>query len=128
METKKETREEIEKFLEEIVDKHDLSYSISVNGRSAEEDGYVVELEYWSDLGEDCMIILVVDELSKEEILHAMYIAEESFDAEEHATELFNLHGQGGTPTSLRALLNDADEQQKKLEEIYETMRTIVRR
>ena len=127
METKQETREEIEKFLEKVADKHDLSYYISVNGRNAEEDGYVVEFEYWSDLGEDCIITLVVDELSKEEILHAMYIEEENFDAEDHATELYNLHGQGGTPTSLRALLNDADEQQEKLEKIYETMRTIVR-
>jgi hypothetical protein len=52
----------------------------------------------------------------------------ENFDAEDHATELYNLHGQGGTPTSLRALLEDADEQAKKLEEVYDVMREIYRR
>jgi hypothetical protein len=121
------TMKEIEKFLEQVGDKTNISFNISVNGRSAEENGYVIEGEYWSDLGEDVLITLVIDELSTEEILHAMYLYEESFDAEDHATELYNLHGQGGTPTSLRALLNDADEQQKKLEEIYEVMRDIVR-
>lgn len=51
-----------------------------------------------------------------------MYVYEENFDAEEHAAEIYNLHGAGGTPTSLRALLKDADEQQEKLTKIYETM------
>ena len=123
-----QTVKEIEKFLEEVEEKTDVSFTLSVNGRSAEEDGYVIEGEYWSDLGEDVLITLVIDELSTEEILHAMYIYEEDFDAEDHATELYNLHGQGGTPTSLRALLQDADEQAGKLQEIYNVMRDIVRK
>ena len=114
----------IEKFLEEVEEKTNVPFTISENG----DRGYLVEGEYWSDLGEDCLISLVVDELSTEEILHAMYIYEENFDAEEHATELYNLHGQYGTPTSLRALLEDADEQAEKLQEIYNVMRDIVRK
>ena len=123
-----ETKKEIEKFLEEVEEKTDVSFTLSENGNNAEKYGYVVEGEYWSDLGEDCLIPLVIDELSTEEILHAMYIYEENFDAEDHATELYNLHGQGGTPTSLRALLKDADEQAEKLQEIYNVMRDIIRR
>ena len=119
-----ETKKEIEKFLEEVEEKTDVSFTLSENGNN----GYLVEGEYWSDLGEDCIISLVIDELSIEEILHAMYIYEENFDAEDHATELYNLHGQGGTPTSLRALLKDADEQAEKLQEIYNVMRDIIRR
>ena len=116
------TKKEIEKFLEEVEEKTDVSFTLSENGDS----GYLIEGEYWSDLGEDCLISLVIDELSTEEILHAVYIYEEDFDAEEHAAELYNLHGQYGTPTSLRALLQDADEQAEKLQEIYNVMREIV--
>lgn len=111
----------IEKFLEQVEEKTGVGFSISKNG----DYGYLVESEYWSDLGEDCIISLVVKKLTKEEILHAMYECEESFDAEEHATELFNLHGAHGTPTSLRALLNDANEQAEKLQQIYEVMREL---
>ena len=111
----------IEKFLSKVEEKTDVAFSVSKNGNY----GYLVEGEYWSDLGEDVIIPLVVNSLTKEEILHAMYELEESFDAEEHATELFNLHGAHGTPTSLRALLKDADEQQEQFTKIYEVMREL---
>lgn len=122
------TEDIIEKFLEEVEEKTDISFSFDVNGGDAEKYGFVIEGEYWSDLGEDCLITLVVNKLTLDEILHEMYICMENFDAEDHATELYNLHGQGGTPTSLRALLEDADEQAKKLEEVYDVMREIYRR
>ena len=112
----------IEKFLEQVAEKADINFnSVSKNG----ETDFYIEFEYWSDLGEDVIISLVVDELTKDEILHAMYEFEENFDAEEHATELFNLHGAHGTPTSLRALLKDADEQQEQFIKIYEIMREL---
>ena len=116
------SRKKVEEFLNKVEEETDVAFSISENGGNAKEYGYVIEGEYWSDLGEDVLITLVVDELSIDEIVHAMYICEENFDAEDHATELYNLHGQGGTPTSLRALLQDADEQQEKLEQIYNAM------
>ena len=113
----------IEKFLEKVEEKTGVGFSVSKNGDS----GFLIEGEYWSDLGEDVIISLVVDELTKDEILHAMYEFEENFDAEEHATELFNLHGEYGTPTSLRALLKDADEQQEQFTKIYEIMRELAK-
>lgn len=112
---------QIEKFLEKVEEKTDVGFSVSKNG----DNGYLIEGEYWSDLGEDVIISLVVNKLTKDEILHAMYEYQEYFDAEEHATELFNLHGAYGTPTSLKALLQDADEQQEQLIKIYETMQEL---
>lgn len=112
----------IEKFLEQVAEKADIN--LNSVGKNDEKDFYI-EFEYWSDLGEDVIIHLVVDELTKDEILHAMYEFEDNFDAEEHATELFNLHGAYGTPTSLRALLKDADEQQAQFTKIYEIMREL---
>ena len=116
------TVKQVEKFLEKVEEKTDVAFTISANGGNAKKYGYVVEGEYWSDLGEDCIISLVIDEATIEEVVHAMYKYEEYFDAEEHATELYNLHGKYGTPTSLRALLKDADEQAEKLREIYNIM------
>ena len=111
-------KREIKKFLERVEEKTDVPFSIS-----EQSDGtWLVEGEYWSDLGEDIIIPLVIEELTLDEIVHAMYEFEENFDAEEHATELFNLRGAHGTPSSLRALLNDADEQQAQFIKIYEAM------
>ena len=111
----------IEKFLEKVEEKTGVGFSVSKNG----DRGFLIEGEYWSDLGEDVIISLVIDKLTKEEVLHAMYEYQENFDAEEHATEWFNMHGEHGAPTSLRALLNDADEQAEKLQQIFEAMREL---
>ena len=116
------TKNLTKEFLQEVADKHDLKLYVSENGNNAKENGYVIEMEYWSDLGEDVIISLVVDELTIEEVVHKMYLYEESFDAEEHATEWFNMHGEHNAPTSLRALLKDADEQAETFAEIYKTM------
>ena len=106
---------QVEEFLEKVVENTVLdNYYISENGDS----GYVIELEYWSSLGEDCIIPLVIKELTITEVVEEMRRYESYFDAEEHATELFNLHGAGGTPTSMRALLEDADEQAKNISDI----------
>lgn len=111
----------IEKFLEQVEEKTNVGFSVSKNGDS----GFLIEGEYWSDLGEDVIISLVVNKLTKEEILNEMSNYVDYFDAEEHAAELYDLRGKYGTPTSLRALLKDADEQTEKLEQIYIVMRKL---
>ena len=119
------TVKQVEKFLKKVEEKTNIKFTITENGGSAKKYGYVIEGEYWSDLGEDVIITLVIDEADIEEVVHAMYECEEGFDPEEHAAELFNLHGKHGTPTSLRALLKDADKQAEKLEQIYDVMREL---
>ena len=119
------TVKQVEKFLKKVEEKTNVKFTVNVNGRNAKEDGYVVEGEYWSDLGEDVIVTLVIDEADIEEVVHAMYEYQENFDPKEHASELYNLHGEHGTPTSLRALLKDADKQAEKLEEIYDVMREL---
>ena len=87
----------LEKFLEKVEEKTGVGFSISKNG----DNGYLVEGEYWSDLGEDVIISLVIDKLTKEEVLNEMSNYVDDFDAEEHAAELYNLRGEYGTPTKL---------------------------
>lgn len=111
---------QVQKFLDLVMDSTDL---VNCNVYSF-DDGteHSIELEYWSDLGEDVLIYLSMEDLNIENIVHAMYEEVESFDAEDHATMLYDRHGEGGTPTSLRALLEDADEQQEMLNTIYDKM------
>lgn len=109
-----------EKFLEKkLKDTAICNIYINKNG----DNGFCIELEYWSDLGENVIISLVVDELTAENISDEMYNYWQAFDADEHASELYNFKGKAGTPTNLRALLQDADEQEKELEKIYNKLK-----
>ncbi|MEZ3438639.1 MAG: hypothetical protein K1W18_07145 [Oscillospiraceae bacterium] len=64
-----------------------------------------VELENWSPLGENLVLDFSADNLVDEVKEYAAYFA-----PEEHAEMWINNRGQNGTPDSIRALLNDADE------------------
>ena len=111
---------QVQKFLDLVMDSTDL---VNCNVYSFDNGiRHSVELEYWSDLGEDVLIYLSMTDLDIDNIVHAMYEEADSFDAEDHATMLYDRHGEGGTPTSLRALLEDADEQQEMLNTIYNKM------
>ena len=108
--------EELENFLEEV-SKRTINFGYKV------EDDYIL-IEYMSSLGEDVGYeyndITTIDELIDE-----VYRTWDCFDAEEHATMWYECRGQHGAPTSLRALLEDADEQEKDLELIYDTMKEV---
>ena len=110
-----------EKFLDKVSDKTNVNYSM----HKQRDNSYVIEMEYWSSLGEDVVITLVIDELTKDSIREEMWNYYEGFDPEEHAAVWFNMHGKHGAPTSLRALLDDADKQDSKLKEIYDVMCTL---
>lgn len=120
MATVKEEKQKTIDAINRIADKFDLSVSI-------QEDERYVEFEYWSDLGEDCIITLQLEDFTLDDLFHELFNYADSFDAEEHATMLYNLHGQGGTPTSIRDLLDDADEQQELLDNLVDEARDIVR-
>lgn len=120
MTTVKEEKQKTIDAINRIANKFDLDVSIQ------EAERYV-EFEYWSDLGENCIITLQLEDFTLNDLFHELYEVTNSFDAEEHATMLYNLHGEGGTPTSIRDLLEDADEQQKLLDNLVDEARNIVR-
>ena len=52
--------------MEQVAEKANINFnSVGKNGDS----GFLIEGEYWSDLGEDVIISLVIDKLNKEEII-----------------------------------------------------------
>ena len=109
------------KFLDKVEEKTDIGFSVH-----EQHDGtWLIEGEYWSNLGEDVIIPLVVDSLDLEKITHAMYIFAENFDAEENASTWFRMNGEHGAPTSLRALLEDADEQQEQFDQLFDVMQEL---
>lgn len=122
---KRMTVKQIEKFLEKVEKETFVGFSINTNGDNAKENGYIVEGEYWSNLGEDVIISLVIEKPTIKEVIEEMYEVYYNFDPEEHAAELYYLRGKHGIPTSLRALLEDADKQAERLQEIYNIMQRL---
>lgn len=119
------TVKQVKKFLEEVEKETLVGFSINTNGNNAKENGYVVEGEYWSNLGEDVIISLVIEKPTIKEIIKEMHEVYYNFDPEEHAAELYYLYGEYGKPTSLRELLEDADRQAERLQEIYNIMQRL---
>ena len=120
MATVKEEKQKTIDAINRIADKFDLNVSI-------QEDERYVEFEYWSDLGEDCIIPLQLEDFTLNDLFHELFNEADCFDAEDHASMWYEQRGQHGAPTSLRALLEDADKQQKLLDDIVDEVRNIVR-
>jgi hypothetical protein len=119
------TVKQVKKFLEEVEKETLVGFSINTNGDNAKENGYIVEGEYWSNLGEDVIISLVIEKPTIKEVIEEMYEVYYNFDPEEHAAELYYSRGEYGKPTSLRELLEDADRQAERLQEIYNIMQRL---
>lgn len=119
------TVKQVKKFLEEVEKETLVGFSINTNGDNAKENGYIVEGEYWSNLGEDVIISLVIEKPTIKEVIEEMHEVYYNFDPEEHAAELYYSRGEYGKTTSLRELLEDADRQAERLQEIYNIMQRL---
>ena len=108
--------EELENFLE-VVSERTVQFDYKV------EDDYIL-IEYWSSLGED-VGYEYNDVKTIDDLINEVFKTWDYFDAEEHAAMWYEQRGSHGAPTSLRALLEDADEQEKDLELIYNTMKEV---
>lgn len=87
-------------------------------GWNVTEDGGVLSFQQESPLGEDMVITAPTDKVAGALADYAFY-----FDPEEHASELVPMRGERGVPSSLRALLEDADKQAEMLDELVAAMK-----
>lgn len=108
--------EELENFLE-VVSERTVQFSYKV------EDDYIL-IEYWSSLGED-VCYEYNDVKTIDDLINEVFRTWDCFDAEEHAVMWYEQRGEHGAPTSIRDLLIDADEQERDLELIYDTMKEV---
>lgn len=92
-----------------------------------EQDGqYVSELETYSPAGED-VIITVWHDGTTEDFIHSFYQYAIDFDPDEHAETWIEYRGENGVPSSIRDLINDADDIDDALntmaEKLYDWLR-----
>lgn len=81
-----------------------------------------VELETWSPAGEDIVVDLPGEDIAKEMRVYAA-----NFDIDEHVEPLVECRGQRGVPSSIRTLVEDAEEIQKMLNDLSDAFDEVVR-
>jgi len=103
---------EIKAQIEELLDKVDFNlYSLDFyNGQ------YVTELGFMSDAGEDFIMVIWFDGTKKSFVDEFQHYACD-FDADEHAEQWVDKRGEGGVPSTIRGLIEDADSIQEYLDE-----------
>lgn len=85
--------------------------------RTEQKEDYVYEISKYSKLGEDFSFSVVLSkEATLEEIIAEIKKYASDFDAEDHAEMHIENRGRGGTPTSIKSLLEDAEDIKKELE------------
>ena len=102
---------EIKAQIEELLDKVNFNlYSFSFcNGQ------YVAELGFISDAGEGFAMVIWFDGTKKSFVDKFQHYACD-FDADEHAEQLVDKRGEGGVPSTIRGLIEDADSIQEYLD------------
>jgi hypothetical protein len=84
-------------------------------GVEKQDESYWVELEFYSNAGEDFVFTIWCDGTFKD-FLHELWAYSQSFDPDEHAAMWVGIRGQYGIPDSIRTLIDDADAIGKELE------------
>lgn len=102
---KEYTTKELEKFLEKA---KELGWNYNLYKEDNERT--YVEMEKYSPLGEDfSMVIDFSEENPVETFIADLRIYYNNFDPEEHAEMWIENRGKNGTPSSIQALLDDAN-------------------
>lgn len=104
------------KEITDILDEND----ISVASVEHEKDTLNVEMEYYSDAGEDFIFNVSCED--KEEFTAAFREYAEEFDAEEHAEEYVEVRGTNGVPESIATLLGDANSIKEHLKDVADRL------
>lgn len=110
---------ELSKKITDILDNQDF-YIISVEQQNGE---YIAELKTYSPEGEEVIIDIWFNGTNKDFIDKFDEYADD-FDPDEHAERWIEHRGEGGCPSSIRALIDDADAIKRILTETAAKLRT----
>ena len=86
---------------------------------------YVAELETYSPAGEDVIVVIWHDGTIAG-FARAFREYANSFDADEHAESWIEHRGENGCPSSIRALIEDAEVLQQMLDDMADALEKIV--
>ena len=94
-------------------------------GEDEQGGAFVVELEWYSPAGEDCLFSVYFDGTSRGFVRGFAQEAED-FDPDEHAELWIDHRGENGCPSSIRELIDDADAIKAELERMADLLRETV--
>lgn len=94
----------------------DLGWDIEIEEYHNGEKRYLIS--QYSPLGEDFSFSVSYDDPVNDIIIYY-----NDYDAEEHAEMFIEFRGRNGVPSSIRALLKDADDIEEMLEKLAEALR-----
>ena len=113
-------KKELSKKVVEVLEQFD--FSVCSNNQQGNE--MVAELEWFSNAGED-FIAVIFHNGTKKGFIDAFAEYANDFDPDEHAESWLEYRGKGCCPSSVRELMDDADDIKKHLEETAEALRKI---
>ena len=93
----------------------ELRIDWNISAVEKQDESYYVELEFYSNAGEDFVFTIWCDGTFKD-FLHELWAYSQRFDPDEHAERWVDMRGQNGVPDSIRTLIDDADAIGKELE------------
>ena len=115
-----EMRKELAKKIIETLEKFDFS----VCSNEEQNGEMVAELEWYSEAGED-VVVTIWHKGTKQSFIDAFIEYAYDFDPDEHAEMWGEYRGEGGCPSSIRELIDDADGIKKHLEETGDALRKV---
>lgn len=111
-------RKKLAKKIIEVLENNDFS----ILSNEEQNGEMVAELEWYSGEGED-VIVVIWHKGTKQSFIDAFIEYANDFDPDEHAEMWVNYRGEGGCPSSIRALIDDADGIKKHLKETSDALR-----
>jgi hypothetical protein len=102
--------EKIKAILEKELGEH-----VNVVSVDYPDDEYCAELEFYSEAGEDFVFTVCFDG-TWENFVFRFWLYADEFDPDEHAEMWVGSRGKNGVPSSIRVLIDDADDIKKTLE------------
>lgn len=99
-------------------------YDFSVLGIEEEKNKCIAELECFTPLGEDWLLIICFDG-TDDGFTEAISERYDNFDVDEETSILIEHRGENGIPSSVKALLEDAEWKKKTLEDLANDLMTL---
>lgn len=112
-------KEELQKIIEARLEDY-----VKVSDIATTSVEFYVEVEFWSDLGEDIVETIWFSELTEESFIEGLEKCANFFDVDEHAELWVHSRGKNGcSDCSIIELVEDAQMVKKKLERLVRVMR-----
>lgn len=113
--------------MKKIIDvMEDLGWNIQEYNTN-DKDYTCLELQTYSDLGEDFNFEIEFKKDDKQDFLNELREYVNYFDVDEHAEQWISIRGTRGVPSSIRALIEDAESIKEMLQELLFEVEKVIK-